>query len=220
MEWYHSTSLKSPFVSCKKMKDDIKDLQNHVNDLQKQNDTLKDKNSDLEGQTDGVANIIGYNEPITATTTFLDNNGNTKTVSGTYKFKTSDYSSQSMIKRTGGTYDIYLDRYSNVEGGDRAWVRFTYNPTTKAVTNLSANHNWNDADSYSNRARYYSGYTGVTVNVTVDSLNLTTGATSIKFSGAGTSDYTNAYPSYAPNPGKPVSTNFSFVGKLKLFSQD
>jgi hypothetical protein len=196
----------SPFVSCKKMKDDIKDLKNQVNELQKENDTLK--------------NSLGSDEPIAATTTFEDDNGATRTVSGVYKFKGSDLYTQSLVKISDTAYDVYIERYSQ-GGGEGASVEFTYNPATKAVKNVEGSHYWRDADDYTDRVRYYGTYTGLTKNLTIDSLNITTGAISLKFSAAGTSAYTSAVSySYTPNQGKPVATNFSFVGKLKLFTRN
>jgi hypothetical protein len=204
----------SPFVSCKKLKDDIKDLQKEVTDL-------KNHNSALQEKLDGVASSLGSDEPISATTTFEDDNGKSITVTGIYKFKSSDYSTQRMIKNNDGTYEIYIERFSDVSWNDGAWAQFTYNPTSKAVTNVSGGQYWDDADSYYDNAYYTSSYTGATMSVSIDSLNITTGATSLKFTGNATSTYTNSAPYYyVPNQGKPVSTNFTFVGKLKLFTQD
>ncbi|HEX6426051.1 MAG TPA: bZIP transcription factor [Niastella sp.] len=211
----------SPFVSCKKLKDDIKDLQSQVNDLEKQNDTLKNHNSVLQEQLNGVVSSLGSNEPIAATTTFEDDNGVTRTISGVYKFKSTDYYTQKLVKNTDGTYEIYIERFGDLNWNEGAWVGFTYNPTTKAVTNISGGQYWSDADSYYDNARYSGTTTGLTMNVTIESLDVTTGATSLKFSASGTSAYTNAVSYwYVPNQGKPVSTTFSFAGKLKLFTQN
>jgi hypothetical protein len=188
----------SPFVSCKKMKDDIKDLKDQVNTLNRQ---------------------LGADEPITATTTFDDNTGATRTVKGTYYFKTTDYYSQRMIKNSDGTYAIRIERFEGADGTDGAGVSFTYNPTTKAVTNISGSHDWTDADPYKNYVEYSGTYTGLTMTVTVDNLDVTTGAISVKFSASGTAAYT-AVVTDNPNPGKPCSTNFSFVGKLKIFDRN
>jgi hypothetical protein len=211
----------SPFVSCKKMKDDIKDLKNQVTDLRNQNDTLKKHNSTLQEHLNGVINSLGSDEPISATTTFVDNIGSTRTVKGVYEFKAADYRTQNLVKNNDGTYDIYIERFGDVEWYEGAWTSFTYNPTTKAVTNISGGHYWYDADSYYDNARYEGGYTGLTMSVTVDSLNLATGATSLKFSASGTGAYTSAIDwYYSPNQGKPVATNLTFVGKLKLFDRN
>jgi hypothetical protein len=220
----------SPFVSCKKMKDDIRDLKSQVTDLKKQNDTLKyqadtlkNRNSALQEKLNGVINSLGSDEPITATTTFQDNNGATRTVTGVYKFKSSDYSTQRAVKNSNGTYYIYIERFSDVNWYEGAWAEFTYNPTTKAVTDIYGGHYWNDADPYYDNARYMSSYTGtgLTLNITVDNFNTTTGDFSMKFAASATGTYTNAVDYwYSPNKGKSVSTNFAFTGKLKLFDQN
>jgi hypothetical protein len=122
-----------------------------------------------------------------------------------------------------GTYDIYIERFSDVEWYEGAWVAFTYNPTTKAVTNKRGGQYWNDEDPYYNNARYDENYvnTGLTFTITVNSLNPATGDISLNFSASGTAAYTNAvYYYYVPNAGKPVSTTFSFAGKLKVFTQN
>jgi hypothetical protein len=188
----------SPFVSCKKMKDDIKDLKDQVNNLNRQ---------------------LGADEPITATTTYEDKSGATRTVTGTYTFKSPDYYSQALIKNSDSSYDVRIERYSSTDGTDAVALRFTYNPATKAVTKISGDHYWTDANSYKDYVEYYGTYAGLTMTVTVESLDLTTGAISVKFSASGTAAYT-AVVTDNPNPGKPCSSNFSFVGKLKAFDRN
>jgi hypothetical protein len=207
----------SPFVSCKKMKDDIKDLKNQVTDLKKENDTLKNK-------VGGVEDLI-FSDPISATTTFQDSTGGTKTVSGVYNLMSSDFYSQRLVKNADNTtYSVYVSRAGDMGWDNGASIEFTYNPTTKAVTKVGGSHSWADADPYGNWVEYNptdSYYTnpGLTMTVTVDSLNLTTGATSIKFAAAGNSTWTNSSSGwYSPMHGKPVATTLNFVGKLKLYS--
>ena len=200
----------SPFVSCKKLKDDIKELQSQVNDLEKQNDTLKNHNSALQERLNGIASALGSDEPITATTTFEDDKAATRTITGTYRLKSGDWNTQYMYNNNDGTYEVYIERFSDIDWSSGASVSFTYNPTTKAITNIGGSHYWSDADSYEDRARYFSGYSGLTMNVTIDNINVTTGDISLKFSASGTSVYTNAVNSYyVPNQGKPVATNFN-----------
>ena len=205
----------SSLVSCnKKLKDDINDLKSQVSDLKNQNDTLKNNNADLQ-------HSLGSDEPITATTTFTDNAGATRTVTGVYKFKSTDNNTQKAVKNSDGTYYIYIERFSDVSWDEGASAEFTYNPTTKAVTDIYAQHYWSDEDPYSDRARYMSSYagTGLTLTVTVDNFDPTTGNISMKFAAAGTAAYTSAVSSYySPNQGKPVATNFAFKGKLKIFT--
>jgi hypothetical protein len=202
------------FSSCnKKLKDDISDLEKKVNELKKHN-------SELQEQVNGVENILGSNEPIAATTTFVDNNDATRTITGVYKFKGGNNETQHMIKNDDGTYDIYIERISDVGWEEGAWVGFTYNPTTKAVTNKRGGQYWDDQDPYYDNVRYDEDYTtGLTFNITVNSLNVATGDISLNFSASGTAAYTNAVEYYyVPNKGKPVSTTFTFAGKLKVFT--
>lgn len=200
----------SMFTSCNKdLKDDIKDLQK--------------KNSELQEKVDGIEAVLGANEPILAVTTFTDNDNVTRKVEGTYKFKASNRETSSMVKNEDGTYDIYIERFSDVEWYEGAWVAFTYNPTTKAVTHKRGGQYWDNADPFYDNARYdedsYS--TGLTLTITLNNIDVATGAISLNFTAAGTADYTNGvYYYYVPNQGKPVSTSFAFTGKLSVFTQE
>jgi hypothetical protein len=182
------------FTSCTKdLKNDVKNLKQEVADLQ---------------------SAIGSDEPITATTTFTDNNNATRTVSDTYKFKANSYRTQYMEKNSDGTYYVYIERFSDVNWNEGAWVDFDYNPTTKEVTNKEGGQYWEDSSPYGGNATYYDGATGCTTNITVDKFDATTGEISLKFDASATSDYDGN----SPNPGKPMHTTFSFTGKVKLFA--
>lgn len=206
------------FTSCNKnLKDDIKDLKNQV-------DTLKKHNSELQEQVNGIESALGSNEPIAVTSTFVDDNNTTRTIKEVYKFKSSGAETQSLRENGDGTYDIYIERFSDVEWYEGAWVAFTYNPTSKAITNKRGGHYWSDMDSYGDRTRFdevsYGG-AGLTITITVNNINLATGEISLSFAASGTGAYTNTIHSYyCPNQGQPMSTSFSFTGKLKLFPHD
>jgi hypothetical protein len=47
---------------------------------------------------------------------------------------------------------------------------------------------------------------------------MATGDISLSFSATGDAAYTNAYAWAAPNAGQSVSTNFTFAGKLKIYT--
>ena len=192
-----------------------------VGDLKKANDTLTKYNSELQLKLNGVLSSLGSDEPITATTTFQDNNGATRTVAGVYNYKSSDYNTQYLIKNDDGTYSIYIERF-NMTWNEGAWTGFTYDPAKKQIANIRGGQYWGDYDPYENRVIYdgETGTRGLSRSITIDSLNLTTGAISLKFSASATSEYTPAQSWYVPNPGKPVSTTFSFAGKLKLFDRN
>jgi hypothetical protein len=204
------------FTSCnKKLKDDVKDLRQQV-------DSLKKHNSELQERVNDVENILGSNEPIEVSTTFKDDNDSTRKISSLYKFKSSNQATQTLNKNAEDNYDIYIERFSDVEWEEGAWVAFTYNPVTKAITNKRGGHYWDDQDPYYDNARYEEGYGNagdLTLDINVKSINVATGDISLTFSASGNAAYTNDVPYYyTPNQGKVMSTTFSFTGKLKLFT--
>lgn len=205
------------FSSCNKnLKDDVRDLEKQVKELESHNSELKEQIGNIE-------NALGSDEPIEATTTFVDDNNVTRTIKDKYPFKAGNNVTQRLVENGDGTYDIYIERFSDVMWYEGAWVAFTYNPSTKEITNKRGGQYWDDEDAYYNNARYDQNlYTqGLTLTITVNSLNVSTGAISLKFSAAATSEYTsNIYYYYTPNPGKQMSTEFTFTGKLKLFPHE
>lgn len=202
------------FSSCtKNLKDDIKDLQKQVDSLDKSNSELDEKIKDIE-------NAIGSNEPIAVTSTFVDDNSVTRTIKDVYRFKSSGSSTHSLRQLNNGTYEVYIERFSDVDWWEGAWIAFTYAPSTKAITRKRGGHYWEDYNPYNNRTRYdginYTG-SGLTIDINLKNLNLTTGEIALDFSANATADYTNTYTSNSPNPGQAMSTTFSFTGKLRLF---
>jgi len=202
------------FTSC------TKNLKDDVSDLRKKMDSLTKSNAELEDEVGGMEVILGANEPITATTTFTDNNNATRTVKDTYKFKSSNYYTQRAKANSDGSYDIYVERFSEMNWNEGARVMFRYNPTTKEITGKQVRHYWDDEDNYNDRATF--GYiepdhAGYRIDIAVNSFNTTTGEISLNVSASGDADYAAAIDYNAPNPGKPYNTNFSFKGKVKIF---
>jgi outer membrane murein-binding lipoprotein Lpp len=197
-------------TSCnKKLKEDIKDLDSQVSDL-------KTKNETLQNQLNTTSAAIGSNEPITATTSFVDDNGATKTWTDTYNFKAGNYSTQYMEDNGDGTFDIYIERFSDVDWYEGAWVYFTYNPTTGVLSDKSGGQYWDWNLPYGDNASYYESYGNCTANITLSSINTTTGAISLSFSGTSNAAYYTNYPYYCPNDAG-ATTTLSFTGTLKVF---
>jgi outer membrane murein-binding lipoprotein Lpp len=199
-------------TSCnKKLKEDIKDLDSQVSDLKSQNEAL-------QNQANTISAAIGSNEPITATTTFVDDNGATRTWTDTYNFKAGNYSTQYMEANGDGTFDIYIERFSDVDWYEGAWLEFTYDPTSGAVTNKEGGHYWDWNLPYNDATRFYEGYTGCTITIAISSINTTTGAISLSFTGVADDTYgANSSTSYVPNDNKGATTTFSFTGTLKVY---
>jgi hypothetical protein len=192
------------FSSCnKKLKDDIESMEKQVADLK-----------DQQNQTDA---ILGANEPMTASTKFTDDNGDEKIVTDIYKFKSSDNSTQGLYDNGNGTFTVYIERFSDVDWQEGAVIRFIYNPETKEITDKSVRHYWSLNGPYNDNAYYYDYQTGATINVTINSINISTGNISVNVTASGDEQYSYDYYDQVPNEGSPVTTTLSFSGKLKAF---
>jgi hypothetical protein len=201
------------FSSCnKKLKEEVKELDSQVSDL-------KSKNDALHNQINGLSSILGSNEPITATTSFVDDNGVTRTWTDTYSFKSSGPQGQLMEDNGDGTYDIFINRFKDVNGNEGAWVYFTYNPTTGVITNKGGGQYWEWNLPYGDQAGYIESYGNCTADITLSNMNATTGEISLSFSGTSNSAYYTNYPYYSPNDTG-ASTSFSFTGTLSIYPEN
>lgn len=196
------------FTSCNKnLKDDIKDL--------------KKQNSDMQDQLDGVAKMLGADEATTVTTTFTYNNA-LRTIKQTMGFKSADYYSSAMIKNSDNTYDIQIERYLDIWGYEGMKLEFNYNPATKTISEREVQHYWRDHGGYNSSVRYYEGNIdlGLTFNINIKSIDLTTGAISVDADINGTKEYSETVSSSSvPVRGTAVKTTFAFEGKLKVFER-
>ncbi|MDF2191525.1 hypothetical protein [Paraflavitalea sp. CAU 1676] len=195
-----------------------KNLKDDVNDLQSQVDSLKKRNAALRDQAKATQNILGADEPITATTTYKDASGANKVIKETYSFKSGNYSTHYMVKKDNGLYEVYIERFSDVEWYDGAWCYFDYDPATKTISNQGGGHYWRQPDydyAYYNAP---SGTAGCEVTINLKSIDVTTGQISVDFSAAATAAYTTNNYNF-PNPGQACATNFSFAGKLSVLQR-
>jgi len=199
-------------TSCNKaLKKDVKDLDQQVADLQAQN-------AQLQAQANTTSAVLGANEPITATTTFLDDNDSARTVTDTYYFKANNYSTQYIEDNGDGTFDVYIERFSDVDWNEGIEVSFTHDSATQALSNQWCEHYWSDNDPYGDNAYYDNNYSAGAVDITLTSFNLLTGDINVSVSAAADVTYTTNYYYWFPNDGKTCNTSFSFKGKLKYMS--
>lgn len=205
------------FTSCnKQLKDDVHELQQRVAELKKKNAILKEQ-AGINSQ------LLGTNEPIEAVTTFEDNDGKSRKIAGLYPLKADNTSTQYMMKQPGGTWEIYVERYGDVDKNEGAWVYFLYNPVTKEITEEMGGHHWQHLSPYNGSIQYRKQWAnGSKINLTLKNIDLQTGDLSLDFSATATGAYTqgvyDVYNYYVPNPGKPVATQFSFAGKLYVYA--
>lgn len=197
------------FSSCNKnLKDDIKDLQR--------------ENSEMKEKLNGIANALGSDEPITVTTSFKDRDNVSQAIKQTFSFKASGTYTQSMVKYPNGKYEIYLERFGDVNWNEGVWVAFTYDPATKTITDKRCGHYWDDYGNYRSDVYYNedSYNTGLTFNINIKSIDLTTGAISLDVAISGTEEFSAGYSSNVPNAASAVSTTFSFDGKLRVYTSN
>ncbi|MBO9635852.1 MAG: hypothetical protein J7578_22290 [Chitinophagaceae bacterium] len=181
---------------------------------------LKDDIRDLQKKIDDISHSLGNDEPITPVTIFKDKKGKTITIADAYKFKANDYSTQSLIKRQDGTYDVNIERFVDVDWTDHVIISFKYDPSTKAITQKYCGHYWYDNGDYIGRAVYnYDSYNkGLSFDINLKKIDLSTGAISFDVKINGTEEYSSGIgPSYVPWTGTALSTSFSFDGKLRVY---
>jgi hypothetical protein len=194
------------FSSCNnKLKDDI--------------DAMEKEIADLKNKQEETKAILGANEPITATTTFVDDDGVTRTITQTFKFKANDDYTQYLGENENGTYTVYIERFGDVNWNEGAWVSFVYDPQTGDITEKRAGHYWDEESEYYDNAWYAQDYYSVdaNINITLHSFNISTGDISLSVNARGNEDYTSQDSWISPNQGSIMTTKFSFNGKLKLF---
>jgi len=203
------------FTSC------TKDLKNDISDLKKGATAQHRRIDSIAGRIDSIDIILGANEPITVTTSFADNNNGTRTIKGTYSFKSNNNETQFARAQADGSYLVFVKRFQGIYSNERASVFFRYDPATKSVSEKQVIHQWDDADGYLDFAAYgtrYAGHEGLSINITVNSFNVATGAISLNVSASGNADYANLMHYYGESPSiTPYSTSISFEGKVKIF---
>lgn len=203
------------FTSC------TKDLKNDISNLKKNAAAQHSKIDSIAERMDNIDIILGANEPITVTTTFADDNNSTRTIKGTYSFKSSNNVTQFARAQEDGSYLIHVERYLGIYSEERVSVLFRYDPASKEITQKEVVHEWDDADSYFDNASYgdyYANHEGLSINISVNNFNTTTGEISLAVAASGNADYATLMHYYNRSPNNtPYSTSFSFTGKVKIF---
>ncbi len=194
------------FLSCNKK------LKKEMDELEKQLQEQKAQNATLQTQINGVASLLGSNEPMTVSTSFKYDNGITRTHSDVYSFKANNYYTQSIVDNGDGTYGIRIERFLDVDWNEAAEIEFTYISSTKAITDASISHYWDwNISGYNSSVAYSSTYSPVpTINITLNSINVSTGEIDLSASAS----VVDGYNGYVPNSGMACSTTLSFKGVL------
>ncbi len=170
--------------------------------------------NDLEDRLDKIENALGTNEPLAIDfkTTNLDDQEIIKKTS--YLFKTSGYNEY--INDNGdGTFEVYIERFSDVEWYEGAWISFTYDPATKETSDESTRVYFYDKFGNYVNPRFTNGDDGNTFALTVKSINVETGAVNVSV--VASTDATAANNEFT---AKPMTCNFTFAGTLPVFEDN
>ena len=167
---------------------------------------------DLEDRLDKVEHTLGTDEPIKIDfkTTNSDNQEVAKKTP--YSFKTTSYYSSYAWDYGDGEYYIYIERYSDVFGNEEAYLEFYYDANTGETSSEYAGLEFRSQTGQNINPYFSNNYAGHTVTVDVKSFNQETGAINVEVDAA--TDETAENNEFA---GKPMTSNFTFKGKLEIF---
>lgn len=199
-------------TSCtKSLKDDAKRMQEQLRKLKVENDSL-------QHEADNLDKSVGLDAPLQIKTTVSDLAGNNTTVESVYRLKPSDFSSNYMLKRNDGSYEICIRRKVDGFSDSDALVYFRYDPSTKSVTDNTLYHVWFDAEE-NEHAIFFEGAEstpGLTRIFTIDYIDLVTGNITLRVQAEASEKYTN--DTNSTFRGKTVSSSFNFKGNLAVYS--
>ncbi len=169
---------------------------------------------DLEDRLDKIESALGTNEPLSIDfeSTNLEDVGIIEKTS--YLFKSGGYNEY--IRDNGdGTYDVYIERFGDVNWNEGAWIFFEYEASTQETSNESAGVYFYDQFGRNVNPTFSNEYTGNTFSLDVQSINIETGAVNVSVSAS--TDETATNNEYT---AKPMSCQFSFSGTLKVFEDN
>ena len=170
--------------------------------------------SDLEDRVGKIENALGTNEPFTVKFSTKNYDDVDVVDNTTYLFKSGGDSEYIGIN-PDGTMSIYIERFSDVEWNEGAWIDFDYDPTTKEITNERAGtYFYNRFEQYMN-TRFYSSDTECAITVTVNKIDTSTGLVDVSVEAS-----TTANSGYNYFETKPMTGTFKFRGKLPVFEWD
>jgi hypothetical protein len=171
----------------------------------------KDEINDLEKRLDKVENSLGTNEPIKMEFSTKTGQGEDIIKNTAFLFKSAGYDNF-IEDNQDGTFDVYVERFSDVEWYEGAWIDFTYNPTTKEVTNPTMRPYFYDKYGVWINPLFSPNTAGNSITINVKSFDGVSGKIDLTVTASTTADAPNN--EYA---GKSMSCSLSFKGKLNVY---
>jgi hypothetical protein len=165
----------------------------------------------LDNRLDKVEDALGTDEPLKVTFSTTNYDDVTIASNRTYLLKSSG-TNEYIWDNLDGTYEIYIERFSDVEWYEGAWIEFTYNPETREVTNDEAGTYFYDQFGSYHNARFYENQDANAVEIEVNSFNAETGKISVNVTA-------NSEEAYGNNiyEGNPMTMTLRFRGNLRVF---
>lgn len=166
--------------------------------------------NDLEDRVGRIEKTLGTNEPLTVE--FATENSNNVAINknATYYFKPGG--DEEYMGIVGTTVYVEIERFSDVEWYEGAYIYFEYDTETKEISDPEVTTYFNDQFGTYRNYEFYSWSSGATINVKVNSINIETGKIDVSVEASTTANY--GYNEYS---GKPMTGSFRFKGKLPVF---
>lgn len=173
---------------------------------------LKGDLEDLEKQLSDLENALGSNEPLAINFTTETTDGDAIVKKTNYLFKSLGYYNNYMRDNQDGTFDIYIERYGDLDWNEGAWIYFEYDSETETFSDEEAGVYFYDKFGRWVNPDFDPDYAGHTFELEINSINTETGQVSVSI--VANTDETASNNEYS---GKPMSCSFEFNGKLQVY---
>jgi hypothetical protein len=173
---------------------------------------LKGDLEDLEKQLADLEKALGSNEPLVINFSTMNSNDIAVEKNASFGFKSLSSYSNYMEDNDDGTFEIYIERFGDIEWTEGAWIYFEYDANTDTFSDEQAGvYFYNQFRQWTN-PYFDPDITGNTFEMTINSINTTTGQISVSINAS-----TDNAASNNEYSGKPMSCSFTFNGKLPIF---
>jgi hypothetical protein len=169
---------------------------------------------DLENRLDKVEGALGTDEPLKTNFSTKDANDVDIINKRSYLFKYTG-NDEAIYDYGDGTYYVYIERFSDVEWAEGAWIEFYYNSETNEVTGRAAGTYFYNQFANWESARFDDDYDANTIDIVVNSFSAETGKISVNVTASSEAAYGQNI-----HEGKPMNMTLSFRGKLRMFQSN
>lgn len=182
--------------------------------LKKEIEEMDQKIQELESKQNQTSHLLGSDEPISLSFYTSVNTNKTINLDQNFYFKAGNFNTQYLEDNGDGTYEVYIERWEDLNGNSYSFIEFDYNPSTNVATNVELGGEFYDSNGTFCDTRIRSTDPEATINVSVQSFNANTGTVSVTATGS-TSNSSN-YNYFA---GNGMSGTWKFSGKLPIYKQ-